>query len=249
MNKKSLLLFSSSRAGNSDFLAPARPVIERFLGSRTLTIAFIPFASIQRDYKSYTEMVRTALAGLPYTINTVLLENAVEIIENADVVLVGGGNTFKLLHDIYAYKIFSLIQQRVNAGIPYIGWSAGSNIAGLSISTTNDMPVIEPESFKALALVPFQINPHYYNVPVANFNGETRDQRLTEFLILNPGATIVALPEGAALQLVSGNLTLECDISASLFTGVNENGEAVIQTLLPGADKALQDLIESNRVF
>ena len=227
-----ILLFSSSRAGNSDFLEPAKPVIENFLGKEVFTIAFIPFASVQRDYDSYTAMVQAAFAHLPYTVQTVLPGNAAAVISHADAILVGGGNTFKLLHDLYAYNVFSLIQDRVQAGIPYIGWSAGSNIAGLTISTTNDMPVIEPKSFKALALVPFQLNPHYYNVSIAGFNGETRNQRLTEFLILNPGISILGLPEGTALKLENEKFSLLGNEPAVLFKGVDANGEAVTEDIM-----------------
>ena len=236
MQNKRLLLFSSSRAGNSGFLETAKPVIKEFLGNAPLRIAFIPFASVQKDHESYTQMVRDALGDQPYIVDAVLPRNATAIIENADVIMTGGGNTFKLLHDLYSYRLIDVIRSKVNNRAPYIGWSAGSNIAGLTICTTNDMPVIEPESFTALGLVPFQINPHYYNVPIEGFNGETRDQRLTEFLIVNPGIKIVGLREGTALKSDGGQLHFIGETKAIVFERADENGVAVTREIAPADD-------------
>src|SRR5690606_31256755 len=138
------------------------------------------------DYEAYARKVREGLKNPLLNIIPVLPGNAKKLIQDADGIMVGGGNTFKLLHDIYQLDLLSLIQEKVNTGTPYIGWSAGSNITGLSIATTNDMPIIEPPSFKALGFFPFQINPHYLNLTTEGFHGETRDQRLEEFLKLNP---------------------------------------------------------------
>jgi dipeptidase E len=228
-----ILAFSSSRTGNNAYLETAIPVINDFINNPAATIAFIPFASAANDFEEYTAKVRTALPAT-YTIHTVTHENATAIIDAADVIMVGGGNTFKLLHDLYATGALELIKQKVNSGTPYIGWSAGSNITGATICTTNDMPIINPGRFEALAFFSFQINPHYYNVLVPGFNGETRDQRLEEFLMLNPQVPVVALPEGTALVLQNGHLQLTGSTAAFVLSYANN--ELVKKMIEPGAD-------------
>jgi dipeptidase E len=207
MSIQRIIAFSSSRSGNSAYLETAAPVIKNFLGETVMNIAFIPFASVDKDYEAYTNKVREGLTGMPHTIKTVEPHNAKEVIEQSNVVMAGGGNTFKLLHDLYELQLMELVKQKVQNGTPYIGWSAGTNITGLTIGTTNDMPIIQPQSFTALGFFPFQINPHYYNTVTEGFNGETRDQRLEEFLKLNPAVSIVCLPEGTALTLENRELT------------------------------------------
>ncbi len=229
--KTSVLAFSSSREGNGNYLETAAPAIKKFLGNASLNIAFIPFASVHPDYEVYTNTVRNGLSALPYNIQTVQGDTSKKTIENADAIMVGGGNTFKLLHDLYALQLMELIKDKVHAGIPFIGWSAGSNITGATICTSNDMPIINPGSFKALGFYPFQINPHYYNQPVAGFNGETRNQRLAEFLQLNPAVPVVALPEGTALLLEKGKLKITGNTNALLFRWENNAAAQVELTV------------------
>src|SRR5690606_6168009 len=144
----------------------------------------------------YAKKVAAALVNTNYTIEVLLHQNVKKTLQTAEALMVGGGNSFKLLHDLQKLNLIKPIKEMGEAGIPYIGWSAGANMAGLSLKTTNDMPIIEPKSFNALQLVPFQINPHYHNLMPAGQNGETRDMRLQEFLQLHPEVPIAALPEG-----------------------------------------------------
>lgn len=227
MDSKTILAFSSSRSGNSGFLEKATPVIEELLGSKPTNIAFIPFADANKKYEEYALAVQNALRNTAFKINVVFPSTATSVIENSEAILVGGGNTFKLLHDIYELNLLNLIREKVNNGCPYIGWSAGSNILAPSISTTNDMPIVEPKSFKALGLFPFQINPHYFNKKIEGFNGETRDDRLEEFLKMNPNASVAGLPEGSFLKLENDLLQYFGEDEGVLFTSAeNEKGFA-----------------------
>lgn len=201
-----VVALSSSRVDHSAYLEPAIPYLNELFGTKPVDIAFIPFASVG-SYQEYYRKVSEAFSGFPYNIKMASLQNAKQLIGDCEGVMVGGGNTFKLLHDLYEADVIGLIRHRVKSGLPYLGWSAGSNVLGATIGTTNDMPIIYPESFKALGIFPFQINPHYHNHSIHGFNGETRDQRIEEFLTLNKDATVVAIPEGSALVMNRGLIT------------------------------------------
>lgn len=231
-----ILALSSSRVGNGAYLASALPLIDSFLGKQSLQVAFIPFAAVDGDYKAYADKVREGLSSLPHEIKVVSSANDRAMIENADVVMIGGGNTFKLLHDLYAHDLFSIIKQKVLNGTPYVGWSAGSNLTGETICTTNDMPIIQPQSFSSFGFLPFQINPHYHNAVIEGFNGETRDQRLIEFLLLRPGTPVVGLPEGTALLHTGEELRLVGERSAVLFQNSKEDTRVAKIELLPETD-------------
>ena len=233
MPTKKLLLLSSSKVKSGAYLAEAVPLIKNLLGSKKKKIVFIPFADVSGNYKAYAEKVSAAFVNTNYELEVLEPENAKKTLRTAEAILVGGGNTFKLIHDLQKLNLIKPIREMVTAGISYIGWSAGANIAGASIKTTNDMPVIEPKSFDALQLVPFQINPHYHNVKPAGQNGETRDMRLQEFLLLQPNMPIVALPEGCALLVKNKVITVAGSVNAVLIKSAGRNGLNK-QTVLTG---------------
>jgi dipeptidase E len=225
-----VLALSSSRVGGGGFLEKALPLVVDFIGSEPLNIAFVPFASVQKDYEAYGDMVKQAFKSLPYSINTVIPANAKEVLQHADVIMIGGGNTFKLLHDIYDQELFDIISNKVKNGMPYVGWSAGANLTGMSISTTNDMPIIQPRSFASFGFFPFQINPHYVNLIVEGHHGETRDQRIEEFVTLNPGVPVVGLPEGTALELANDVVNFIGESDGVIFKG--EAGKPIQKTTI-----------------
>ncbi|MGN6531029.1 MAG: dipeptidase PepE [Ginsengibacter sp.] len=239
-----ILAFSSSRYRNTEYLETNFPDIKNFIGGKSrlnslgqaINIAFIPFATADNKYEEYGLHVMDSLKDLPYKIEIVFPQNAKSLIEKCDAIMIGGGNTFKLLHDIYDLNLLDLIRDKVNNGVPYIGWSAGSNILGLTIGTTNDMPIVEPKSFKALGLFPFQINPHYFNIKTEGFNGETRDERLEEFMQMNPGIPIACLPEGSGLKLENDMLKYFGKDQGSLFYNENEETNFIKREIKDGED-------------
>lgn len=206
-----LLLLSSSRVGDTKYLEHALNMIKAKLNGIT-ELLFVPYAGVTVNYDEYTQMVQNALDAIGVKVTGIHQHaDPVAAVNDAKAIAVGGGNTFHLLHQLYKHNLISAIQSKVATAMPYIGWSAGSNIAGLSIRTTNDMPIIEPESFNALNLVDFQLNPHYTDYNPPGHNGETRAQRLAEFMVLNPEMPIVAIVEGTALDLKDNQLRLVCD--------------------------------------
>ena len=225
-----LLLLSSSRAGNSAYLAPNLALIQQHL-SGVKKVLFIPYAAVSISYDAYQQMVQQAFDAIGIEVDSIHLhQNPQLAVAQAQAIVVGGGNTFVLLQQLYQQDLIDDISKRVADGVPYLGWSAGSNIAGLSIRTTNDMPVVEPRSFSALNLLPFQLNPHYSDYKPEGFHGETRDMRLNEFMLLNPTTPVLALPEGTALLRQGDELSYQGNVDGYLFMGGSKTA------LLPGAD-------------
>ncbi|WP_448549869.1 dipeptidase PepE [Thalassotalea fusca] len=222
MTEKQLLLLSSSRVGSTEYLSHALPMISEHLNN-IKEILFVPFAGVTISYDEYLERVQNALSPLDITVKGLhQFEDKRSAIQNASAILVGGGNTFHLLHELYKYELVDTIREQVNAGTPYIGWSAGSNIAGLSIKTTNDMPIIEPPSFDALKLVNVQLNPHYTDFNPPGFNGETREQRLAEFMVVNSETPIIGIVEGTALKVTGEEIKLIGGEQGFVFKGGNK---------------------------
>ncbi len=131
--------------------------------------------------------------------------------------MIGGGNTFQLLSTLYRYHLLNVIRARVHAGVPYIGWSAGAVVTAPTIGTTNDMPIVEPESLRALALIPFQINAHYTDFHQPNHQGETRAERLEEYIALNPTMRVLGLREGNSLRITDDEIALNGEGDAPVF--------------------------------
>ncbi|MCW8107882.1 dipeptidase PepE [Alteromonas ponticola] len=216
-----VLMLSSSRAGTENYLEHAKQPILSHLGTRR-EILFIPYAGVSIEWDEYTEKVQEALPeckirGL-HTFEDPL-RALLEANANSQAIAVGGGNTFHLLATLYHYGMVEPLRQVIADGTPYIGWSAGSNICGATIRTTNDMPIIEPHSFNALNILPCQINPHYTDYHPPGHNGETRDDRLQEFTRLHPTIPVLAIREGTALRLSKGELTLVGENGGFVFLG------------------------------
>jgi dipeptidase E len=204
-----LLLLSSSRVAGAGYLDAYEDYLRGFLGPHIAQARFVPFAGVTIDHDAYSDQVAERLGRMGVVCRGLHRERDPHAaLAAADAVVVGGGNTFQLLATLQRNGLLAAIRERVRAGMPYVGWSAGANLACSTIRTTNDMPVAEPQGFAALDLVPFQINPHYNNALPPGHMGETRDQRLTEFLALNPRAVVAGLREGSALLIEGAQVTL-----------------------------------------
>ena len=220
-----LLLLSNSRNPGQAYLAHALEAIREFLGP-VRELVFVPYAGVQITADQYAGQVRMALAPLGVSVRAVTdADEPVSLVRGAEAVAVGGGNSFQLLKRMYETDLLEAVRARALAGMPYLGWSAGSNLACPTIRTTNDMPVVQPPSFAALNLVAFQINPHYTNLVIPNHRGETRDERIAEFLTLNPGVPVLGLREGSWLEVQGERISLHGPHPARVFEAGHEARE------------------------
>lgn len=214
-----LLLLSSSRTQGTQPLEHARDFIREFLGTQVQRVLFVPYAMVIHSHAVLAERVATEFEPLGYGFTSLhTYTDPVAAVEEAEALVVSGGNTFRLLHEVQSRGLLEPIHRRVQDGMPYIGWSAGSNLACPSIRTINDMPIVWPVRPDALGLLPFQINPHYTDILTPGHQGESRDERLQEFMLQNPKLPVLGLREGSALLLQDGKLSLLGSHSAKLFS-------------------------------
>ena len=218
-----LLLLSSSNVHGHGYLDHAAAELVDFLGL-VKRVLFVPFAL--HDREAYTHKVRERLAPLGIAVDGLRTEDDIKdaraAVAAAEAVFVGGGNTFRLLSEIYRLELREPLYERVIAGLPYVGSSAGTNLAGLTIGSSNDMPIVYPQSFVALGLVPFNFNPHYLDPdPHSTHKGETRETRIREFHEHNH-QPVLGLREPAVLRREGDRLTLRGLAGARLFRAGQE---------------------------
>lgn len=213
-----LLLFSNSTNAGEPYLGYTLPFIKSFIDNKPVKALFIPYAGVSINWDDYYTMVKEQLVKTGIELEAIHhFNDPVSAVDSADMIIVGGGNTFNLLKTIQDNDLVPVIQKKVLSGTPYIGWSAGSNLACPTIRTTNDMPVVEPDSFEALGLIPFQINPHYLDANPDGHAGETREMRIEEFMIANPDMYVAGLRESTMLLLENNELKLQGERTCRVF--------------------------------
>ena len=215
---RKLLLISNSTNLGEPYLDYPKSEIRDFLGTRPVQALFIPYAAVTFPYDEYEEMVKSRFNEMGHDVVGIhRFEDPVKAVAEAQAIVVGGGNTWVLTRMLRHEALFEPIRRRVNEGVPYIGWSAGSNVACPTLRTTNDMPVVDPCGFETMGLVPFQINPHYLDDSPANHAGETREMRIIEFLAENPNLYVVGLREGTMLKVEGDRMRLIGTKTARFF--------------------------------
>ena len=221
-----LLLLSNSTNPGEAYLDYPKHNIAGFLGTSPVKAVFIPYAAVTFSYDEYEEKVNTRFKEIGHSIVGIHhFNDPRKAIEEAEAIVIGGGNTWKLTRMLHDNGLMPLIKTKVESGTPYIGWSAGSNVACPTLRTTNDMPITDPNGFDTIGLIPFQINPHYLDDNPANHGGETRETRIIEFITENKDVYVVGLREGTMLRLEDNKLELIGERSARIFKFGNETRE------------------------
>ena len=228
-----LLLLSNSRDSAGRYLVHARDALaEQLRGVRELL--FVPYAGVTVSWDNYAARVALALEPLGLVVRSVHdSHDPIAAVRSAEAIAIGGGNTFHLLATLQRFGLVDPIRRRALDGMPYVGWSAGSVVACPTLQTTNDMPIVQPTSFKTLALVDFQINAHFTDAHPPGFQGETRRERLAEYLAANPSMRVVGLPEGDWLRVTGDDVWLEGEHEAFILAANQEPLSLSPGTLLP----------------
>jgi len=213
-----LLLISNSTNAGEAYLEHPKQKIHEFLGEKPVRALFIPYAAVTFSFDAYEEKVRQRFSEIGHEVeSTHHYQDPIQAVKAAEAVVIGGGNTWQLLKMMQDYGLIDPIREKVQGGTPYIGWSAGSNVACPTIRTTNDMPILQPAGFQAMDLVPFQINPHYLDANPDGHAGETREARIEEFIEVNTDVYVVGLREGTLLWINDRDLELIGPRPARIF--------------------------------
>jgi dipeptidase E len=215
---KNILIASTSTLANENYLEYLLPELQLHFQNCN-TILFIPYARPGGiSHEEYTAMVDLAFAKInKKVIGIHEFEDAAEAIKNAEGIFTGGGNTFVLVSQLYKNNVMEILSEVIKNGTPYLGTSAGSNICGLSMQTTNDMPIVYPPSFKTLGLIPFNLNPHYLDPDTSSKHmGETRETRIKEYHAFN-AVPVLGLREGSWIDVKGESITLKGNLTARLF--------------------------------
>ncbi len=223
---KNLLIASTSTLHGSGYLEYLLPELASHF-KNCETIVFIPYARPGGiSHEAYTEKVREAFASINLNVKGLHeFESATDAIRSAQGIFTGGGNTFLLVYQLYKNKVMDVLAEVLKNGTPYLGTSAGSNITGLTMQTTNDMPIIYPPSFQTLGMIPFNLNPHYLDADLQSKHmGETRETRIAEFHQFN-NVPVLGLREGSWLEVKGDKITLKGALKARLFRANSEAEE------------------------
>jgi dipeptidase E len=213
-----LLLISNSTNPGEAYLDYPKHEIKKFLGEKPVKALFVPYAAVTFSFDEYVAKVNDRFAEIGHSVVGIhTFDDPVKAVEEAEAVIVGGGSTWQLVRMMHDQNLMPAIVKRVQEGMPYMGWSAGSNVACPTLKTTNDMPIIDPKGFDCMNLIPFQINPHYLDAHPEGHGGETREQRIEEFLVVNPDTYVLGLREATMLHYENGKMDLIGPRPARIF--------------------------------
>lgn len=213
-----LLLLSNAKREGMGYLEHAAGYLRDFFGGEVREILFVPFAGVTKTNDQFVEQIKPVFGSLGIGVTGIhAVPDAVAAVRKAQAVVVGGGSTWKLLRELRERRLLPAIRNRVLAGMPYAGWSAGTNVTCPTIMTTNDMPICDPGGFDALALIPFQINPHYLHGNPPGFKGETREERIAEFGVLHPRTWVAGLREGTGFLVEDRSIRLLGEAQCRIF--------------------------------